>query len=202
MDDARWNTFLHFVDQCGGGHTGCCPNVIGKMIKLLPGCLDEKVNNKALVVGAGVGNGERKELEARGYVVTQVDLIPQNEAIIRGDMHDLPFQTGFFDVVIYNQVFEHSICPLMALFESNRVLKIGGIAAFAWPDVIERWVKDPQHYSVFNRLQMESLLNRLSFVVSHYEKVSEDGSKAEEQQMQVLLACKINEPFRMVHGPA
>ena len=196
MDHERWRSFLGFVDQRGGATHGCCPSVLKQLIERLPRALDGR--NKALVVGAGGGTAEKALLESLGYEVSQVDLIPQNDTIIAGDMHDLPFHKNFFNVVVYNQSFEHALSPFIALFEANRVLETGGLAAIAWPDTCERWTKDPQHYSVLTRMQMEALLNRTSFVITDYELVSEDGTDSTEQQMQIVLACKLNDVFRMM----
>lgn len=43
-----------------------------------------------------------------------------------GDMHDMPFANGVFDLVFSNNVFEHAIAPHVALLECRRVLREGG----------------------------------------------------------------------------
>jgi SAM-dependent methyltransferase len=43
-----------------------------------------------------------------------------------GDMHDMPFENGRFDLVFSNNVFEHCIAPHVALLEARRVLREGG----------------------------------------------------------------------------
>ncbi|UCG54657.1 MAG: class I SAM-dependent methyltransferase, partial [Dehalococcoidia bacterium] len=44
------------------------------------------------------------------------------------DMQNMPYDENTFDFVISDQVIEHLEDPMLALNESHRVLKIGGIA--------------------------------------------------------------------------
>ena len=69
---------------------------------------------------------------------------------ILGDVYDLPYPDGFFDVVHAHQVLQHLTDPVAALREMARVTRPGGLlaardgdyAAFAWyPELpgLERW---------------------------------------------------------------
>ena len=94
--------------------------------------------HKAAVIGADgngrrvleVGCGERKSepfFLARGfeYIATDVDFRGRGPDI-RCDAHNLPFEDESFDVYYSRAVYEHLMCPLLALSEAARVLKPGG----------------------------------------------------------------------------
>ncbi len=193
MDKEQWDSYLNVINQKGGGNEGCCPNVLGKLLEHVPTA--DGQHNYALDVGVGTG-GEVDKLQKKGYAVVACDLIPQNEQIIKADMHELPFPNELFDLVLFNQSFEHALAPYIVLCEANRVLKNGGFLAISWPMPCERWLKDAQHYSILTRPHLEALLNRCSFIVEYYNEVSEDGSESVEQQMQILLARKLTAPMR------
>ena len=83
----------------------------------------------------------RAELERREVTNTEVRV---------GDVHDLPFADGTFDVVHAHQVLQHVSDPVAALREMIRVARPGGVvgvrdsdySAFAWhpplPE-LDRW---------------------------------------------------------------
>ncbi len=71
--------------------------------------------------------------------------------LVVGDVHDLPFPDGSFDVVHAHQVLQHVADPVRALREMRRVCRPDGVvaardadyAAFAWwprPAGIDRWL--------------------------------------------------------------
>ena len=80
------------------------------------------------------------------------DVIAQAEGaeFATGDVYDLAFDDGTFDVVHAHQVLQHLADPVAALREMRRVCKLGGVVAvrdsdygsFAWyPEIpaLERW---------------------------------------------------------------
>ncbi|MBM7502498.1 methyltransferase domain-containing protein [Brachybacterium muris] len=83
----------------------------------------------------------RAELQAQGLEQTEV---------VVGDAHDLPFESGSFDVVHAHQVLQHVADPVTVLAQMRRVTSEGGLVsvrdsdyeAFRWyPDVpaLDRW---------------------------------------------------------------
>lgn len=81
--------------------------------------------------------GPRTEMELMHLVavgfepenVTGVDLISTSPWIDTGDMHDLPYSDGSFDVVISSWVLGYSKTPQKAVDEMVRVVRGGGIIA-------------------------------------------------------------------------
>src|SRR5246127_393729 len=83
----------------------------------------------------------RAELERRGCTSAR---------LVTGDIHDLPFPSGSFDVVHAHQVLQHVADPVAALREMVRVCRSGGVVAvrdgdysgFTWyPELpgLDRW---------------------------------------------------------------
>jgi ubiquinone/menaquinone biosynthesis C-methylase UbiE len=65
--------------------------------------------------------------------VTGVDLWPTDSRIVRGDMHDLPFEDNEFDLVFASHVFEHSYDFAKVAEQCTRVLKTTGYLFAAIP---------------------------------------------------------------------
>jgi SAM-dependent methyltransferase len=83
----------------------------------------------------------RAEFERRGLTSAR---------LVTGDVHDLPFPSGSFDVVHAHQVLQHVADPVTALREMVRVCRPGGVVAvrdgdysgFTWyPELpgLDRW---------------------------------------------------------------
>ncbi|WP_459934123.1 methyltransferase domain-containing protein [Fundidesulfovibrio butyratiphilus] len=81
-----------------------------------------------LVVGGGVdGKGfgvlrNRKDLD-----IVSSDVVFQEKTNMICDAHDLPFQSGSFDCIVFQAVLEHVLDPNQCLREACRVLKDDGI---------------------------------------------------------------------------
>jgi len=76
--------------------------------------------------------GELLNLEAHGFKnknITGVDLFSINERILVADMHDLPFEDDYFDIVICGWVLSYSDKKEKAIAEIVRVLKNKGICS-------------------------------------------------------------------------
>jgi len=86
-------------------------------------------------------------LAALDYEVTAVDIRPERFAraiksfgleVIRCDVEteEVPFADGTFDVVLFNELFEHlRINPIFTLTEVHRVLKPGGALLLSTPNL-------------------------------------------------------------------
>ena len=54
------------------------------------------------------------------------------------DMHDMPYASDTFDVVVHSDTLEHVEQPLRALAECHRVLQPGGVLCFTVPIIVGR----------------------------------------------------------------
>jgi len=82
-----------------------------------------------------IGCGERHSepyFQNRGfhYVGSDVDIRGRGPDVLC-DAHNLPFIDESFDVYYSRAVYEHLMCPLLALTEAERVLRPGGIVMCA-----------------------------------------------------------------------
>ncbi|KAK1383851.1 Methyltransferase type 11 [Heracleum sosnowskyi] len=86
----------------------------------------ESEAEKALCVGARVG----QEVEALKRVGVSdsvgIDLVPYPPLVIQGDFHNQPFENETFDFEFSN-VFDHALYPYKFVAEIERTLKAGGI---------------------------------------------------------------------------
>ena len=76
---------------------------------------------RVLDIGVGEGCSEIDVLEARGYSVHGISIIPwmdESTRITIMDMHDQKFPLGSFDAAFSTQVFEHSYSPWLLLMET------------------------------------------------------------------------------------
>jgi len=80
--------------------------------------------SKALCIGARTGQ-EVVALNQMGAEAIGIDICPCLPHVIKGDMHDLPFEDETFDFVFSN-VLDHSLYPKKKISEIERVLKKGG----------------------------------------------------------------------------
>ena len=85
------------------------------------------INSKenALCLGSRAGQ-EVKALQSLGIPAIGVDLVPFEPYTIEGDIHDLRFDSGEFDL-IFSNIFDHSLYPDRFCAEMERVLRPGGI---------------------------------------------------------------------------
>lgn len=134
-------------------------------------------NGKILDIGCGDGQllrilSERyNDLSLSGLTVSK----EESEAcspvfdVRVGDMHQLPWDDASFDIVTARHSLEHSISPLIVLFEINRVLKLGGRAYVVVPAPASDWViKWADHFSVLPRQMWEKLFVDAGFEIESY----------------------------------
>ncbi len=58
------------------------------------------------------------------------------------DMHDMPFESNTFDIVIHSDTLEHVAHPVRALAECHRVLRPGGALCFTVPIIVGRMTRN------------------------------------------------------------
>jgi len=127
--------------------------------------------NKILVIGAGDG-GEVKLLKEQGYDATGTTLHWSDKKFAKNfydvdlhieDMHDMTFTHGTFDGIYSHHSLEHSISPLMSLFELRRVLKNDGKIYICVPQSGTGNETGIQHYSVLTETLWKHLLDIVGF---------------------------------------
>lgn len=145
---------------------------------------NEKTNEKTkiLVIGAGDG-GEVKLLKEKGYDVTGTTLHWSDKKFAKNfygvdlsieDMHDMSFTHETFDGVYSNHSLEHSVSPLIALFEIKRVLKKNGKLYINVPQSGTGNETGIQHYSVLTETLWKHLLDIVGF--KNIQVYSESGN--------------------------
>jgi SAM-dependent methyltransferase len=81
-------------------------------------------NQRALCIGARTGQ-EIVALRKLGLEASGIDIVPHEDLVLEGDMHDLQYEDSSFDFVFSN-VFDHSLYPEKMISEIERVLKVDG----------------------------------------------------------------------------
>jgi len=94
-----------------------------------------------------------------GYEWTGVDADPTTSDVVVGSMENIPFKNESFNVVFCSHAFEHTLNPLKALQEMNRVVRAGGMIFIATPayDKNQIFNCDKTHNFIFTDLQMRRL---------------------------------------------
>lgn len=91
----------------------------------------EKINPNAKVLIIGPRNeNDLFSLFGNGFAwgnITGLDLISYSPKIKLGDMHNIPFENNYFDVVLCGWTLSYSATPDIAATEILRVTKSGGI---------------------------------------------------------------------------
>jgi SAM-dependent methyltransferase len=101
----------------------------------------------------------------------------QARAIIRlggsgvvGDIHDLPFGDGSFDIVVGDNVVEHALDPERVLSEVRRVLRPGGRAFFVVPlDYLGPDYRNEAHFWKADERSIRAALAEAGLKVERYE---------------------------------
>ena len=78
----------------------------------------------ALCIGARTGQ-EVMALRELDIDAVGIDIVPHEDLVLEGDMHNLQFDDSSFDFVFSN-VFDHSLYPEKMISEMERVLKTNG----------------------------------------------------------------------------
>lgn len=102
----------------------------------------------ALLIGVDVAPGSLRLAQAQGYVP------------VRADAHDLPFVSGFADIVILNAALHHCEHMEVVLKEAARLVKPGGVLVTDHDPQISAWdYKGPALFLWNFRLKLYKLLN-------------------------------------------
>jgi len=115
--------------------------------------------------GTGYSLGKFKELgiNVKGITLDEDEWKDQNFLgydVQLMDMAFLDFEDKTFDLVWCRHTLEHSVMPIIALMEFNRVLKDGGYLYIEVPQDESVHVDNPNHYSMLSDRAWQSLIRR------------------------------------------
>jgi ubiquinone/menaquinone biosynthesis C-methylase UbiE len=156
--------------------------VVGQVVEQFIKPLKLKKTAKILDVGCGVGYfmDEMKSMgykDLTGVSWTEGDIEAckkKKHNIIRGDINFIKDDDNKYDLIFCRHSLEHSVFPMIALMEYNRLLKKGGLLYVEMPAPMnarqyENW---DTHYSVMNEVMLQSLIMRAGFDIEWYRNAS------------------------------
>ena len=131
-------------------------------------CLEQDGHD---AIGLTYSEGEQRECENRHL-----------NAIV-ADMHDLPFEDNEFDAIVSRQTFEHSLSPIVVLFECNRVIKLNGYLVVHIPYSIDGTdYPNDYHHFPFTPIQW-----KYYFYKSGFKKILKEGEDKEQKSYYFVL---------------
>ena len=114
--------------------------------------------SNAICLGARTGQ-EVKVLRDMGIDATGIDLQEFPPFTIEGDIHDLKFEDGSFDLLFTN-IVDHSLYPKIMVSEIERVLKVGGIAIIHFQVMIGVKEDNFTETKIFNEDSLKSYFKK------------------------------------------
>lgn len=160
-----------------------------------------------LDVGCGTGVHTKwfneQGIITRGITINMDEINRKlHENVDFGDMCDIPFVDGTFDVVFALGSLEHTFSPFVALCEFNRVLKPGGYLFFDMPNIANMEIIDPAywyHKMILFPIQVRDLLLKSQFkiLVGQYSETIEHVTVTASTQG-VYLCQKTDQPIRWI----
>jgi SAM-dependent methyltransferase len=127
---------------------------------------------KVLDVGCGQGIALKRfydlDFDAVGITLGREDFkacIAKGHDVRIMDQSFLDFEKDIFDLVWVRHCIEHSVMPLITLFEFNRVLKKGKYLYLEMPQAEGIHVNNPNHYSLLGPKGWKHLLSKSSFEI-------------------------------------
>ncbi|TAK40071.1 MAG: class I SAM-dependent methyltransferase [Lysobacteraceae bacterium] len=134
------------------------------------------------------------------------DLYPEDVAVRRLDLEQMPFPDGYFDVVIANHVLEHVAHLDLAVMQIARVLKVDGwaILQVPWARTLATTIEDPSVTSSAARRELYGQEDHVRlFGADVFERIGRFGLSAEPVSHSEALASispvsagvNVQEPF-------
>lgn len=129
------------------------------------------------VLDIGCGQGVALELFVRAGIPAEGVTLGQEDVQIcqqrgfnvsYGDQSYLEWPEGTFDLLWSRHCLEHSVMPLLTLFEYNRVTAPGGYLYVEVPQPESLHIDNPNHYSLFSDRGWRSLFRRAQYVVEDF----------------------------------
>jgi SAM-dependent methyltransferase len=131
----------------------------------------DKKEYKLKILEIGTNHATLNVEDAETYILDlQENLNKDPRAqFFQGDMHEMPFENEFFDIVIIAHTLEHAISPYIALCEINRVLKKDGHLMIIAPndgnyfDAEPNMMFMPGHFYLMNFKQICNICYQTGF---------------------------------------
>lgn len=126
--------------------------------------------NKILIIG-DAGGRDWRNLQRYGKDIYQVDLSPQANSpnlYVQSIEQKTPFEEGFFDGVVINEVLEHLFHDVDALEEIHRILKPDGVLVVTVPYMSNIQDEPEWHVRVHSPRTIRRLLQRCGFEIEEH----------------------------------
>lgn len=126
--------------------------------------------NRILIVG-DAGGRDWRNLQREGKDIYQIDLSPQADfpnLYVQSIEQKTPFEDGFFDGVVMNEVLEHLFRDLDALEEVHRILKADGMLVVTVPYMSNIQDAPEWHVRIHSPLTIRRLLQRSGFEIEEH----------------------------------
>lgn len=156
------------------------PLIERRLARLVDALEPFRSSDRLLEVGAG-GGGFARVATARGWNVYATEISPScaerlrkthGERLFEGDLADVPFEPGTFDVVVMMEVVEHLSDPASYLRAAWRLLHPDGCVFLTTPNLRGvsgrhwgyRWhIISEEHLTYFDSRSIEKLLTTAGF---------------------------------------
>jgi len=127
----------------------------------------KEVPDGGVILDVGAGNGDRvRELIQRGYKAIGLEVNPRlvdNDFVFHGDIHSIPYEDNFADLVICVDVLEHVQDPMAALEELLRVSK--GVVVIQVTTLEDpSFAEDPTHVVEWNQERWKREISEYAFI--------------------------------------
>ena len=143
FEDSKYsvnNTVVHNLENLDAGIAGIRPwALLGPLLGVDYVSFNLK-KLKVLIIGPRT-EAELFLYQSRGFLeenIFALDLISYSESIVKGDMHKIPFDSDFFDIVVFSWCLGYSEYQQKAIDEAVRVVKDKGMIAIG-----EQWDPTP-----------------------------------------------------------
>jgi SAM-dependent methyltransferase len=170
MNKELWNKYGKRFSGLGlHGAEYCAPGAVEAL------SMNFEFKGRVLEIGSGNGGFYRKKFENNPDVEYYgIDIYTQDELdkypwATGADMHDIPFADGSFDMAYSSNVFEHALSPIIALSETNRVLRNAAIFYLIVPEDNDTWINEGTHASCLSKRNWEALFRKTGFDVKKFE---------------------------------
>lgn len=179
MDNKKWNIFLSLQgnDKNTSATDKNITTPINQKYNEIKGLetfnyFNQPEYNKILIIGAGDG-AEVISFMCEGYDVIGTTLHHSDKYFAKDsynidllieDMHDMTsLKSNSFDGIFSSHSLEHSISPLIAIYEMRRVLRDNGKIMCSLPAIGSELETGLQHYSVLRNEHWKHLFNLIGF---------------------------------------
>lgn len=114
-------------------------------------------------LSVGCGNGRELPFYPGAKGLDYNPINGSNPLVTTGDMHDIPFQDGEFDLVISRDSFEHATSPITALSEMSRVSR--KYVCIVLPDLA--WTESDWHLIIPDMRQLMNLAEKCGLAMRY-----------------------------------